>query len=294
MERVNGVWQSSGLQFANGAVSADGLTVAGITGSTQVSVFRRASESVSFAGSTQVLLNMPASSTDGSIAANLSRLTLSSNGNRIVATSMKAVPGNQYTCTATWTGSAWVLQTFSTSNPDNYQQDLHVSLSPDGNRLVQVRSDGRVFSFKYTGMPSLPWEDVGNIGFLASGATTTGAWMSNSSWAVVQGTTLRVYSTTGFPFSSLSLVNTYTKADLGFPSATAIRLLSASLNKFIISVDLYTLAECTPSVANAWRLDVAASGNIPPLGATSDGRLVLLYNGTSGTNYPNSTLLLER
>lgn len=292
IEKVNGVWQASGQSFAHAAVSADGLTVAGITGFNQVSVYRRASLAVSFVGSAQVLLNMPVSATDGSIPAALSRITLSADGNRIVATSMKAVPGRQYVCTALWNGSSWVLSTFNNENPDNYTQDLHVSLSPGGDRLIQIRSDGRVFSYKYSGFPTIPWEDVGNVGFLSTSATSS-VWLSETAWAVMDNTTLKIY-TRPVADNQLSLTSTYTKTDLGVPSASVLKLLAFANGSYIMAMDLYTLAEFAPELRARWRLDVAASGNVPVLAASPDGRLVLLYNGTGGTNYPNSTLLFER
>jgi hypothetical protein len=292
MEKVNGVWQNSGISFAHAAVSADGLTVVAITGPSQVYVRKRASLAVSFNSSSPVYLSMPASSTDGSLTANLSRITVSDDGTKVVATAMKAVPGMQYVCSAIWNGSSWVLSTFSTSNPDNYGQDLYVSLSPGGTRLIQVRSDGRCFSFKYSGFPTIPWEDVGNTGFLPLG-TITGAWRSESSWVAMSGTTMRVFDRP-VASSALELSATFTKTDLGLPSASVLQLLGYVDGKYIMAVSLYTLAEVTDVVSSVWRPDVVASGNVPILAASREGRAVLLYNGTAGTNYPNSTLLLER
>lgn len=292
IEKVNGTWQNSGISFTNASVSADGLTVVAITGTNQICVRNRSSMEVSFNSATPVYLNMPVSSTDGTYSPNLSRITVSADGKRIVATAMKAVPGNQYISTALWNGSSWVLSTFSQSNPNNYGQDLHVSISPGGDRLIQVRSDGSVFSYKYSGFPSIPWENVGNIGPLST-INLSGVWRSETSWASMEGTTLKIYTRPGTS-SQISLSASFTKEGLGVPSASVLKLLSYSNGKYLMMMDLYTLAEFSPTLESKWRLDAVASGNVPIIGASPDGRSALLFNETSGTNYPNSTMLLER
>ena len=295
IERVAGTWQSSGLSGL-GAISDDGLTAAfGAYNATlggHVLVYRRPSTSVSFSTVSPVTLDMPDSTPDGYSVLTPNRIALSGNGNKVVITCNHA--DRFVVATGVFT-SSWTLQTFSVV-PGTGFFVTGVTLSPTGTRLA-IWYNTSLLNLYYTGIPSLPWEDVGT---LSSNSHKSSAWVSDSCLvAATSSNEITVYNRP-VASSSMALSATLTRTDLGIDPSLQIGVLAVSVDKLLLlQRSNYLLVFSGVSTTGTWTLvgreDIALGFEyMNIIQASSNMRQVLAVNNINTPVDPYTAFLFER
>lgn len=295
IERVGGVWQDSGFA-GKGALSDDGLVVAfaayDIVIGGHALIYRRSSTDVSFSTVTPVTLDFPNSVTDSYAVLTPDKIALSGDGNRVVLTANHA--DRFVVATGISTGpSTWVMQTFSIAAGTSIPAS-RLTLNYNGTRLV-VWYNTSMANFFYSGIPSLPWEDVGT---LDGGVPNSSAWVSLTCLVVGYGGEVRVYNKQPAS-SSMGLTVTRSRAELGTSTLGPLSVLGAGLNSLMMRDGVYLLIFSGISSTGSWTLigkeDISEGlPNNAAVQASPSMHQVVAVNNTNTSIDPYTTFLFER